>query len=123
MLIVALVISAFVIVLGLVGIVAPARILKIALWFQTPVGLYAASALRLVFGASLFLVAPGSREPHVLRVLGILIFVAGMVTPFIGVDRSRRLLDWWSARGPGFNRVMSAVGLAFGAFLIWAMTP
>ncbi len=118
---VALGLSVSIAVLSALYFVAPARLLNVTRWFQTPVGLYAASALRLLLGVALFLVAPSSRAPRVLRILGILIFVAGLVTPFIGVDRSRKLLDWWSARGPGFNRVWAAVSFAFGLFLVYAI--
>ena len=49
----------------------PGRLLAIARSFDTPLGLYATATLRLVLGAALFLVAPTSRAPAVLRVLGI----------------------------------------------------
>ena len=120
----ALFLSAFIAVLGVIGIVAPARLLAIARWLDTPLGLYAAAALRLVLGTALFLAAPASRAPRVLGVLGIVSFVAGLITPFIGVDRYRRLLEWWSAWGPGFHRGWAAIALILGLFLIYALaTP
>jgi hypothetical protein len=120
----ALFLSALIAVLGVIGIVAPARLLAIARSFDTPLGLYAAAALRLVLGTALFLAAPASRAPRVLRVLGIVSFVAGLITPFIGVDRYRRLLEWWSAWGPGFLRGWAVIALTLGLFLIYALaTP
>lgn len=109
--------------LGALSFVAPVRALDIARLFDSPGGLYALAAIRLVLGAVLFLAGPSSREPEVLRVLGILIGVIGIITPSVGLDRQRRLLSWWSARGLRFQRAWAAVGLAFGLFLVYAVAP
>ncbi len=119
---VALGLSVLIAVLSALYFVAPARLLSIARAFESPGGLYFLAGIRLVLGVVLFLAAPSSRKPEVLRVLGILIVVAGIITPFVGVDRQRRLLNWWSARGPGFNRVWAAVAFAFAVFLVYATT-
>jgi hypothetical protein len=121
MTIAALALSVLIIVLSAVGIVAPSRVLAIARWVRTPVGLYAIAALRVLLGAVLFLAAPGARAPQVLRILGILTIVAGVVTPMIGIDRTRRIIDWVEARGPGFIRGWSPVGIVFGLLLIYAI--
>ena len=121
--IVALALSVLMALLGALSFVAPVRALDIARVFDRPSGLYALAAIRLVVGVVLFLAAPGSRQPGVLRILGILIGVAGIITPFVGLDRQRRLLNWWSARGLGFQRGWAAVGFAFGLFLVYAVAP
>ena len=109
--------------LGALSFVAPARALDIARTFDRPGGLYALAAMRLILGVVLYLAAPSSRQPGVLRILGILIGVVGIITPFIDLDRQRRLLNWWSARGLGFQRAWAAVGFAFGLFLAYAVAP
>ena len=119
---VALAFGALIAVLGAIGIVAPFWLFAIARSFDTPIGLYAASGLRLIVGAILFLVAPRSRTPTALRVLGVVTFVAGLITPFFGVDRVRRVLEWWSASGAGFQRAWAAFAIALGVFLIWALS-
>jgi hypothetical protein len=120
---VALALSMLVAVLGAVSFIAPVRALEMARAFDSPAGLYAAAAIRLVLGLVLFLAAPGSREPAVLRAVGILIGVGGIITPFVGVDRQRRLLAWWSARGLAFQRAWAAVVFVFGVFLVYAVAP
>jgi hypothetical protein len=123
MAIVALVLSLFVAALGALGIVLPMRLLSIIRQFQRPAGLYAVAILRVVLGVALLLAAPSSRLPQVVRILGIIIFVSGLITPLFGLERFRRLLNWWSARGPAFMRVWAGFALAFGLLLAYAVDP
>jgi hypothetical protein len=123
MAIVALVLSFLVAALGVVGLISPMRLLEIVRHFQSQVGLYAAAALRVVLGLALFLAAPASRAPKILRILGIIILVAGLFTPLFGVERIHRLMDWWSTQGAVFMRVWAALALAFGLLLAYAVAP
>lgn len=123
MAIAALVLSLFVAALGARGIVSPMGLLSIVRQFQRPAGLYAAAILRVVLGVALFLAAPTSRFPEVVRILGIIIFVSGLITPLFGLERFRRLLNWWFARGPAFMRVWAGFALAFGLLLAYAVVP
>ena len=120
---VALVLSLFVAALGALGMFSPMRLLDIVRHFQNPVGIYVAAALRIILGVALFLAAPTSRAPEVVRILGIIILVAGLITPLFGLERFRRLLDWWSARGPAFMRVWAGFALAFGLLLAYTVVP
>jgi len=123
MAILALVLSLFVAALGALGIISPTRLLSIVRQFQRPAGLYAAAILRLVLGMALFLASPTSRSPEVVRILGAIIFVSGLITPLFGLERFRRLLNWWSARGHTFMRIWAGVALAFGLLLAYTMAP
>ena len=118
---VALALSVSLVVLGVLSVIAPARALDIARVFDSPGGLYALATIRLVLGVVILLAGPASREPEVLRIIGIVIGVAGVITPLVGLDRQRRLLNWWAGRGLGFQRAWAAVGVAFGLFLVYAV--
>lgn len=109
--------------LGALGVASPPRLLDLVRRFQSPAGLYVAAVIRLIFGAALFLAAPGSRAPATVQVLGVLVFLAGLVTPFFGVERFRRILAWWSARGAAFVRAWAVFALAFGLLLAYAVAP
>lgn len=108
------------VVLGIIGIVAPSWWLAIALAFDTPLGLYVAAVLRLGMGAALLLAASHSRMPRTLPALGIVILVAGIITPFFGVERARRVIEWWA--GTGFLRAWGVFAVALGVFLIWVVS-
>jgi hypothetical protein len=116
-----LVLGLVVAALGVLGIVAPTRLLGIAQRFATPTGLYAATAIRLFVGAAILLAAPSSRAPGALRLLGIAIVAAGLATPLIGLERSRAFVRWWSARGPMLQRAWGALALVFGLSLCLAV--
>jgi hypothetical protein len=108
--------------IGIVGVVVPSLLLEFGRSLLTPTALYIVAALRIGIGVVLVRIAPVSRTPKGLRVLGILIIIAGLLTPFFGVERSRAILDWWSSQGPSFMRVCAGVAVAFGLFIVYAVT-
>jgi len=55
------------------------------------------------------------------HVLGLIILAAGLLTRLFGVERLRRILDWWTGRGPAFTRVWGAAALAVGVLLAYAV--
>lgn len=99
-------------VVSAVGLVVPAALLAIARPFLSPAGLYAAAGLRPALGTALFVTAPTSRAPQALRIVGVVIFVAGLVTPLLGVERARAIVEWWAAQGSPLMRVWAVVALA-----------
>ena len=121
--VVAFTLSIAVAILGAVGIVAPQFLLAIAEILFTPTGLYIAAALRIALGTALFIAAPASRFPRTLRIVGVLIVVAGLATPLIGLERGRAIVEWETARGSMFMRVPATFALVFGLFLAYATGP
>ena len=117
MTLIALTISLLIAATGVMGIVFPDKLLAFARKFEHPAGLWVAGAFRVVFGLSLFLSAHTSHTPKILQSLGVIIFVAGFITPFIGVKRVHKLLNWWEARGPCFIRIWAGIALSFGILL------
>ena len=78
--------------IGVLGVAAPTVLLGLGQSLQTANALYVVAAMRVTFGAILLWVAPVSRTPRILRVLGVSIIIAGVLTPFFGVERSRAML-------------------------------
>jgi hypothetical protein len=109
--------------LGVLGIAAPTVLLDVTAFALTQVGLYVAAALRVAFGLVLIAAAAASRLPRTLRILGALIVVAGVITPFFGHERARAVVDWWSAQGPSFMRGWAVLAVIFGLFIIYAVFP
>ncbi len=119
----ALALSAFIAALGALGVVSPSALLGIVRRFQTPTGVYAAAAIRVVFGVVLLFAAPTSRVPEAVRILAVILIAAGVITPFFGLERFRRLLDWWTALGPGLVRAWAAFAFFFGLVVAYAVAP
>jgi hypothetical protein len=109
--------------IGIVGIVAPSVLLDLARSLDTATGLYVVAAVRIGFGVILLSIGGRSRLPTALRVIGAVLVVAGIATPFFGVERTRAIVEWWSAQGSTFMRGLACVAVAFGLFFIYAVTP
>ena len=107
---------------GAVGLVAPTRFVAFARQWQSTFHLYLAAAIRLVVGSALYIAAPESRAPFVLRILGVLTIVGGLAVPFIGLTRIRRLTDWASSQPAVAVRTWAALAMALGLFLMYAVS-
>ena len=116
---VALILSMLLATLGTLGLVSPQRLADLARRFLTPGGLVLAAVIRILFGVVLVVAAPNARAPAFVRVIGIISIVAGGMTPLLR-EQHRKVLDWWTARGAGFMRIWSAVGLVLGLVLACA---
>ena len=119
----ALLVALISIVVGIVGFVSPDSVTAIRrLYFATPVGLYAAGAVRVAMGLVLILCAPASRAPKTLRVLGALMCMQGIAASLFGPDRARAILEWETTLGHALLRVGALVAVATGAFIVFAVT-
>ncbi len=112
-----------IVAIGGLGIGSPSRLIALVARMQSQRGLYIAAGIRIAFGAALLLAAADSRAPAFLRVFGALALVAGVITPFFGVQRFESLLRWWENRPGLFLRAWCAVVVALGAGIIWAAAP
>jgi hypothetical protein len=111
---------------GTVGIFVPASLVWIAQHFATSSPFYALAAVRIAFGLILISVAPASRAPKGLRVLGYLIAVLGITTALTGllaIGRARTAIDWWLHKESGVLRLTSGLILALGGFVAYACAP
>ena len=111
----ALSIGLLIVVQGIVGLAMPDLFVGVVRTFQEPPVIYAAAVIRFVFGVVLFLAAPRSRAPIVLRSLGLLIALGGLLTPVVGIPFARVVLGWWS--DPVIVRVWAAAALALGMLI------
>ena len=55
--------------------------------------------------------------------LGAITLLAGLTLPFIGVDRFKALLDWWTKLSPTAIRFNCLFAVAFGGVILWALLP
>ena len=90
-------------------------------YFATPVGLYSASALRLTMGLVVIVIAPISRAPKTLRVLGAVTCLQALTATLAGPARARAILEWEVTQGAAVLRVGAAAALAAGAFVAFAV--
>ena len=108
---------------GVLGLIAPDRLVALGTVLTTPSGIYGIAALRFLVGVVFLITASSSRMPRTLRILGVIAIIGGILTPLFGVDRSAAAVNWWAAQGPVFLRFPGTVLAGLGAFLIYATGP
>ena len=115
-------IGVVVVIVGVIGVAAPAVLLMVADYATTPIGLYAAAALRIGIGIVLILVAPTTRAQKLIRLFGAIAIAGGVVTALVGVDRARAIVAWETAQGPTLIRLSAVLAFVFGGYLVFAVT-
>ena len=114
-----LVIGALVILASAISFAVPDQRLSLERSLMTPTGLFAISTLRIAIGLVFVFAAPASRAPRTLRVLGLVVIIAGLITPWFGVTRAHATLNWVASAGPLLMRLDACVGMAMGGFLVY----
>jgi len=115
--ILALICAALAILAGLVGVVFLDRLMELAKFTLTPGGIYAAAIARIVLGVLLFAAAKATRTPKTIRVIAVIILVAGVATALISIERGQMLRDWWLGLGADTFRIAACVPVAVGFFI------
>jgi len=113
-------------IIGAVGILVPSGTVWLARLFLTSGPFYVIAAIRIAFSLILISVASSSRFPKVIRILGYIIFIAGVAAAFSGlvaIEQARGAIEWWLQQGSGLLRLTCALVIAFGAFIAYACAP
>jgi hypothetical protein len=109
--------------LGLLGVASPSVLLEFGRSLLLPPALYGVAGVRVAFGVLLVVIAGGSRMPRTVRVIGAVIVVAGLLTPFLGVLPFDEPLAWFSTNGLGLFRLVAMLPMIGGIFLAYAINP
>jgi len=109
--------AALMIALGLTGVFWPEGLMELAKYSFTKSGTYVVAAIRILLGTFLFTCAGAARTPKTVRVIGFLIFTAGIVGVLISHEPAQRLSEWWLAKGPDAFRIAACIPLAAGLFI------
>lgn len=105
---------------GAFGVVRPTKLVSWLGSFWKKDHLWLAVVLRLVLGAILLYVAPETRAPSVVRLLGVVSVLAGLGLLAIGRERMQAIAGWWLQRPPAFVRCWAVAALLFGGLLAYA---
>ena len=118
--IIALGIAALLILVGLTGVLWPAGLMGLMNYSFTSTGIYVAAITRMVMGGLLLVAAQATRTPRTIRVIAVIIFLAGVATALISPERAQVLKDWWLSHGPDALRIAACFPLAVGFFILVA---
>ena len=86
-------------------------------------GLWAAVAARVLLAILLWFSASVSLTPITFEVLAAIALAAAVALPIIGSERILKLVDWLTSWPPVAIRLQCCLGVAFGAFLLWSVSP
>jgi hypothetical protein len=111
---IALLIAALMVLLGLTGVLWPEGLMQLATYSFTRNGLYVVAAVRVVLGVLLLLAARSTRTPKTVRIIGVILLVAGIGTALIPVERAQLMKEWWVERGPDTLRIVACFPLLAG---------
>ena len=114
---IALLIAMLMVLVGLTGVLWPEGLMQLATYAHSRSGLYVLAAVRVVLGGLLFFAASSTRTPKTIRVIGLVIVIAGITTALISPERAELMKIWWVARGPDTLRIAACFPLVVGIFL------
>ena len=109
-----------IVAMGLLGVAQPHLITTAVLSWRPDLLLYIAVGTRIVVGLLLFFAAPGCRLPRFTRVIGVIAFIAGIVTAFVGASRLESIVQWMSAKPSATIRLLYVLDVVLGALLAYS---
>ena len=117
----ALILCAAIAAMGVVMIVAPARARELTRLFADKTGMWVTTAIRAVLGLGLLAAAAESKIPILLRTVGLIVLLVAIATPLLGLDRHRRMIDWWLARDRKIEMICGTAAFVLGVGLIYVI--
>ena len=114
-----LILCAAIAAMGVVMIVKPALAHDLTRLFADKTGMWVVTAIRAVLVLGLLAAATESKAPMLLRISGLLILIVAIVMPILGLDRHRRMINWWLARDRKIEILCGAAAFVIGLGLIY----
>jgi hypothetical protein len=114
---IALLIAMLMVLVGLTGVLWPEGLMQLATHAHSRSGLYVLAVARIVLGGLLFFAGSATRTPKTIRVIGLVIVIAGIVTALISPERAELMQVWLVARGPDTLRIAACFPLLVGVFV------
>ena len=112
--------GAVILCLGGYGVVRPEDFKAMLLNWNPRTRYALAVGVRVLMGGVFVTGADATPFPLALRALGWIALLAAGVLAFLGPNRVDAMMGWWGTQSSGFLRGWCLLGIAFGAFLIWA---
>jgi hypothetical protein len=109
------------VLLGFAAVLRPGKLIQIAhkVTVQTWLRVLA-FALRVGIGVILLLAAPSTMFPLPVKLIGVLLIVSGILVLAIGNQGVQRIVSWTLGLGVPAVVTGGVLGIALGAFLIYA---
>lgn len=112
-----LVIAALLVALGLTGVLYPEGLTGLLKYSFAPTGIIVVSIARIVVGVLLFVAARGSSIANAVRVIAVIIVIAGIAGFFLSPERAQTMASSILEKGPDRLRLIACLPLAVGLFI------
>ena len=123
---IAFVAGLLILLVGVAGLVAPSSIVALAGLFASPGAFALLSAIRVSLGALLIAVAPTTRAPRGLRLLGLVVIALGIAAAIAGyaaLGEAHAAIAAWQHEDLLVIRLTCLLPIAIGGFVAWACAP
>ena len=107
---------------GLTVLVSPRTLRRAVATFVSPATVPLFAIVRIGFGILLVIASADTRLPVFVWAFGMLLILAGVALPILGVQRTLKITKRWQARPDGSLRGWALLAILFGALLVWAAT-
>jgi hypothetical protein len=114
---IALFIAALLVLFGLTGVLWPEGLMQLATYSFSKNGLYVVAAVRVILGGLLFFAASATRTPKSIRVIGLVVLIAGIAGALFSPERADLMKAWLLDRGSDTLRIAACFPLAVGIFV------
>ena len=114
--------AVIIVVASAIAVVFPSELLNYVHDVIAGSGLWWAASTRVLLAVLLWFSAVASRTPITFRVVAILALASAVFIVVIGSEGLIHLIDWFSSWPLWGVRIPSALGVAFGLFLLWSIS-
>jgi len=101
-------------------ILRPGIMLAAFQFFKKGIRVYLAAVVRLALSIVFFLGARECDRPWLIIAIGVLLLLSGLLIFVMGLDRVRRILEWFLRQPIVFLRFVAASPLVFGLIIVYA---
>ena len=113
--------AVIIVVASAIAVVFPSELLNYVLELMAGSGIWWAASTRVLLAVLLWFSAVASRTPITFRALAILALASAVFLVVIGSEGLIHIIDWFSSWPLWGVRLPSALGVAFGLFLLWSI--
>jgi small-conductance mechanosensitive channel len=106
--------------MGFINVLNPNVMKKMISFWRKGKNIYAGALLRVLFGVIFLWSVTQARLPWVIYILGILMLLGAALIFILGLEKTKKILDWWDKKPHSVLRLIAILILAIGVLVIYS---
>jgi len=106
---------------GVIFLVRPLALKKYIAYLKQERRIYLVGILRVLLGALFLWVAPQCKLSAVMNVLGVLTLIGAVLIFILGLERVKKVLDWYDKKPVSVLRLLALIAIAIGVLIIYSV--